>query len=228
MTTPESDLRAWLIQTLEDRRFSRGERQAFTKSLDDEAERAEARRIAFEIAREQIERSPDVAIIDWLDDVVKATRENAGSPGARSARADAHFSPGEECLRAIIRLVEQSRAQLDICVFTITDDRLSTTLIEAHRRRLPIRIITDNEKAEDLGSDIARLEEAGIPVRVDRSPYHMHHKFAIADGKTLLTGSYNWTRGAARDNQENLIVTDEPRLIAPFARMFDRLWNELS
>ena len=56
-----------------------------------------------------------------------------------------------------------------------------------------------------------------MAVRVDRSPYHMHHKFAILDAATLLTGSYNWTRGAARDNEENLIVTDEPRIVNPFA-----------
>jgi cardiolipin hydrolase len=63
---------------------------------------------------------------------------------------------------------------------------------------------------------------------VDRSPYHMHHKFAILDGATLLTGSYNWTRGAARDNEENLIVTDEPRLVNPFALTFEHLWAKLA
>ena len=84
-----------------------------------------------------------------------------------------------------------------------------------------MRIITDDAKADDLGSDIDRLGRPGIAVRVDRSPFHMHHKFAIVDGATLLTGSYNWTRGAARDNEENLIVTDEPRLVSAFASTFD-------
>ncbi len=69
---------------------------------------------------------------------------------------------------------------------------------------------------------------AGIPLRVDRSPFHMHHKFLVVDGQTLLTGSYNWTRGAARDNEENLIVTGEPRLVSAFAAAFDRLWERLS
>jgi len=55
----------------------------------------------------------------------------------------------------------------------------------------------------------------------------MHHKFAILDGETLLTGSYNWTRGAARDNEENLVVTTDLRFIAPFVDTFDRLWEKL-
>ena len=141
--------------------------------------------------------------------------------------AEAYFSPGDDCPRAIGRLLASARRTADICVFTITDDRLSDAILDAHRRGVAVRIITDDAKAEDLGSDVGRFERAGIPMRVDRSPFHMHHKFAILDGATLLTGSYNWTRGAARDNEENLIVTDDPRLVAPFAATFDRLWEKL-
>ncbi len=95
------------------------------------------------------------------------------------------------------------------------------------RRGLAVRIITDNEKAEDEGSDIDWLRESGIPVRVDRTQYHMHHKFAVFDGELLLSGSYNWTRGAALYNDENLIVTSDPRLIAAFSKAFEKLWNRL-
>ena len=56
----------------------------------------------------------------------------------------------------------------------------------------------------------------------------MHHKYAIFDAKWLLNGSYNWTRGAARDNQENCVVTDDPKLLAAYAAAFERLWAELA
>lgn len=121
----------------------------------------------------------------------------------------------------------RARKTADVCVFTITDDRLADALLDAHRRAVAVRIITDDSKAEDLGSDVDRLGRAGIAVRVDRSPYHMHHKFAILDGSTLMTGSYNWTRGAARDNEENLIVTGDPRLVSPFVTTFERLWEKM-
>ena len=166
-------------------------------------------------------------MLAWLEEVTRAIRE-VGQAAARPVVAEAYFSPGDDCPRAIGRLLASAGRTADICVFTITDDRLSDAILEAHRRGVAVRIIADDAKAEDLGSDVGRFERAGIPTRVDRSPFHMHHKFAILDGETLLTGSYNWTRGAARDNEENLIVTTDPRFLAPFQETFDRLWAKLA
>ena len=75
----------------------------------------------------------------------------------------------------------------------------------------------------DLGSDVMRLSDAGIEVRFDVDPNHMHHKFALFDRRLLVTGSYNWTRGAAEGNYENIVVTDDPRLVKQFGKEFDRL-----
>ena len=55
----------------------------------------------------------------------------------------------------------------------------------------------------------------------------MHHKFAIFDNKTLLTGSYNWTRSAARNNEENFIVTADRLLVQRFDSEFEQLWQKL-
>jgi hypothetical protein len=140
---------------------------------------------------------------------------------------DVHFSPGDECLFAICRQIEAAEKSADVCVFTITDDRIASRLLDAHRRGVRVRIITDNDKAYDDGSDVHRLGRAGIEVRVDRTPFHMHHKFALFDDRRMLTGSYNWTRGAARDNQENVVVSDDPRLLKPFGREFAGLWDKL-
>src|SRR5687768_14672455 len=119
----------------------------------------------------------------------------------------AFFSPGDACLNAILSAIAAAGSSLQICVFTISDDRIAQAILRAHRRGIQVRILTDNEKLFDQGSDIRQLAAAGIPVRVDETPNHMHHKFALLDNQTLLTGSYNWTRSAARYNHENLIVT---------------------
>ncbi len=97
---------------------------------------------------------------------------------------------------------------------------------ECAGRGVRVRVISDNDKSGDTGSDVVRLEEMGVDVRLDRSEHHMHHKFAVFDDTKALTGSYNWTRSAARSNRENVLVCDDPRAVDGFAREFERLWRD--
>jgi phosphatidylserine/phosphatidylglycerophosphate/cardiolipin synthase-like enzyme len=146
-------------------------------------------------------------------------------PATSASRA--YFSPGEACLSAILGELGRARRAADICVFTITDDRIARAILEAHARRVRVRIITDNDKQYDGGSDIGRLRGAGIALKVDETEHHMHHKFVIVDGATLLNGSYNWTRSASAFNEENLIVSSEAGLVAAFSGRFAELWAAL-
>jgi len=79
----------------------------------------------------------------------------------------------------------------------------------------------------DLGSDLGHLMGEGIDCQLDRTTAHMHHKFAIADTDPLLSGSYNWTRSAATENDENILVTNNPGLVKSFAGKFEEMWRNL-
>jgi len=224
-------IRDALRQTLDDRRLSRTERTALDRILDHveptDQTLAHYRSIAFDLARDTLDGRDTIEVIGWLEDVVKLlAAQSASGPG--SAVAESHFSPGESCPRRIAGFLGGAKKTLDICVFTITDDRISSAILESHRGGRRVRVITDDEKAADRGSDVDRLAKSGIPVRVDRSPAHMHHKFALADGSVLLTGSYNWTRSAASNNEENFVVTGDRRFVEAFARQFEKLWKSLA
>jgi phosphatidylserine/phosphatidylglycerophosphate/cardiolipin synthase-like enzyme len=135
-----------------------------------------------------------------------------------------YFSPGEDCVNHIIDLINEAYNQIDICVFTISDDRISRAIVDAMKNGVEIRIISDNFKVEDTGSDIEDLSRVGIPVKLDTTENHMHHKFMIIDEKIVVTGSYNWTRSAALYNQENIISTDDEEVVSKFSNEFEKLW----
>jgi phosphatidylserine/phosphatidylglycerophosphate/cardiolipin synthase-like enzyme len=44
-----------------------------------------------------------------------------------------------------------------------------------------------------------------------------HNKIMVIDGKTVLTGSFNFTKAAEDDNAENLLVIQDPALAAKYA-----------
>ena len=110
----------------------------------------------------------------------------------------------------------------------ITDNRITRIIEEALTKGIHIRIISDNTKSEDRGSDLDRLRGSGIECRFDKTSAHMHHKFAISDNDLLLNGSYNWTRSASTENNENILVSNNAKLVQSFQNEFNRLWDSLS
>lgn len=230
MTLSLTEFRQLLRQTLDDRQMSRSERKALSTVLD-EAELPggdldKLRGEAFDLAREALGSAPHAAaVLDWLADVVR-TLKPAGEPA--SSRAEACFSPGPDCRKKIRELFGLARTSVDVCVFTITDDEITQAIAAAHQRGVRLRILTDNDKSLDLGSDIQELRRLGVDVREDITPHHMHHKFAIFDESLLLTGSYNWTRSAADHNEENFILTSDTRLVRRFNEVFREMWERFA
>ena len=223
------EMEALLRSMLDDHRLSRAERRALRDLVDerglDDQRLGVFRAKAFDLAREQL-GAEQAFVVDWLENAIKALmpREQAEP----EPRFEARFSPGLECLHAIVGEFGLARTSVDVCVFTITDDRIVEAITAAHRRGVTVRVITDDDKSIDIGSDIQRLARLGIDVRMDATPDHMHHKFAVFDDARVLTGSYNWTRSAADRNHENLVISDDAELVLAFGKTFERLWAEFA
>ncbi len=227
MTDPQ--LEDVLRATLEDFKVSRGEKRVLKEILgeakSDPQQLALVRSRVFQMARHEVLGGQAQGVINWLESIVKILHADDAPAGGQSY-AQAFFSPGDDCVRVITGLLERARRTVDICVFTITDDRISDAIVVACQRGVTMRIITDNDKAQDRGSDIQRFKKTGIEVALDHTRHHMHNKFALFDAAITLTGSYNWTRSAAEQNEENILVMHDPRTADRFQQEFDRLWKQ--
>lgn len=229
-TQQQAQLDKALRATLADGTLSSAEekqlRGVIAEFVGDRQALAFIRNRAFRLARERIEVSP-TDTLRWLERIDKIVDNTVSPPvqGGRPAESLIAFSPGEMGLELINRELRGAKKTLDICVFTITDNRISDSITKAHDRGIAVRVITDNDKQFDDGSDIARMVRVGVPTRFDPDTDHMHHKFAIVDGQRLITGSYNWTHSATR-NHENVTVLSDGELIEAFSQEFDRLWSQ--
>jgi mitochondrial cardiolipin hydrolase len=219
-----------LSQSLSDRHLQSAEKLALVawaaRYVDDASERALARSRAFALARSAVDGEA-LRVIDWLEDVIKVLARPSAAPVPLET-AGAFFSPGPTCVQEVLRQFNTARQSCDVCVFTITDDRITDAILRAHARGVKVRVLTDDEKSHDLGSDVHRLKAAGIPCKMDVGNIaHMHHKFALFDGKWLMTGSFNWTRSASEQNEESLLTTPDPVLVSAFFERFERLWTRM-
>ncbi len=217
----------FLNTSFEDGILSKAERKALKSVIEEKApdkrELAWLRSQIFDIVRAKISGHDNIQILDWLEDSNKLILPKLKS----DTWTKSYFSPGTDCVNAILEQMGQAMSKIDICVFTISDDRIKDKILYKHKMGTKIRIISDNDKAYDLGSDVLTFAKEGIPVKIDNSPNHMHNKFALFDNKIVLTGSYNWTRSAAQYNQENLIVTNDPKALNEFNEEFSKLWEQM-
>ncbi|MGP1692171.1 MAG: phospholipase D-like domain-containing protein, partial [Giesbergeria sp.] len=161
MSSASSSLQTLLLQledSLVDARLSDDEKRALGDALRQarlpEEGLRQLRNQAFELARQhwgqQLEEAAvpqPLALVRWLEGVVRALDLSRAAGG--SYRSQAWFSPGDECRQAIEGQLRTCRAQADICVFTLSDDRISREVLAAHRRGVAVRLIADNDKALD-------------------------------------------------------------------------------
>ncbi|KAG7227679.1 hypothetical protein INR49_029440 [Caranx melampygus] len=139
------------------------------------------------------------------------------------------FSPSStnSCLCPLPHGVETSFSRLlhhllsatssvDLCVFAFSNMDLCRAILALHSKGIIIQVLTDKDYAAISGSQIGFLRKSGICVRYGVCPVYMHHKFVVVDHRLLITGSLNWTLGAVQSNMENLLITEEPRLVQPF------------
>jgi phosphatidylserine/phosphatidylglycerophosphate/cardiolipin synthase-like enzyme len=109
----------------------------------------------------------------------------------------------------------------------MTAAELAAALVAAKNRGVQIRVLTDQEKARAEMPATRILRRGGVTIRTlgVSEQSLMHHKFAVFDDRLVATGSYNWTNSAERANYENVVMLDDPGVVARFQREFNRLWQ---
>ncbi|MEZ9526120.1 phospholipase D-like domain-containing protein [Enterovibrio norvegicus] len=220
---------AWLEASIEDYRLDDNERRELQAELAEsvlsDEDRSYLRNLSFKLVQKEIANQGDAtALVRWLERVVKVLDNIMSASSAEIASS--WFSPGRTCAAGITEQLKLARHSIDICVFTIADNDLTKQILDAHKRGIKVRIVTDNDKMNDRGSDVEYLAEQGVAVKIDTTQYHMHHKFAIFDEQRLLNGSFNWTRSASKYNQEDITLTDDRRFVSAFSRQFETLWQK--
>jgi len=147
--------------------------------------------------------------------------------GSALAGPEGYFSPRGGIRDRLLRAIRESQATIDLALFDFTSRELARALLAARGRGITIRIVTDSRQAQGRRSEIPRLIGEGIPVRLTRGQGQglMHHKFAIFDGRLLVTGSYNWTDSAECCNREDALLLDDPRVIGRYQSHFEPLFH---
>jgi phosphatidylserine/phosphatidylglycerophosphate/cardiolipin synthase-like enzyme len=95
-----------------------------------------------------------------------------------------------------------------VAAYSFTSPVVAKALLNARKRGVDVRVVVDENGNRSKASLAALnlLAEAGIPTRTI-SRYAIHHdKYMVIDKITVQTGSFNYSKAAAKSNSENVVV----------------------
>ena len=147
-------------------------------------------------------------------------------------------------LAMINRVLATARKRVDLALFVFSDQAVADQLHALHQRGVEIRLLADPGFAFRSYSEVLDLLGVVRPdrrcrVEADNAPWadppaavgvpqlargdKLHHKYAVIDGTTVITGSFNWSPSAAHQNDETLLVIRNPQIAAAFEGEFERM-----
>lgn len=137
------------------------------------------------------------------------------------------FSPAGTALPLVINTINQADKEILVAAYSFTSKPIALALAKAHKNGISVKVVADAKANQNKYTAISYLKNHAVPVRLNQQYASMHNKFMVIDGKTVQSGSFNYTSSAAIRNAENVIVVrNAPEVAVAYRSEFLRLWRE--
>jgi phosphatidylserine/phosphatidylglycerophosphate/cardiolipin synthase-like enzyme len=151
------------------------------------------------------------------------TARTISAPAAVEPGFSVYFSLDGGCTDALVARLSTAKVSIDVQAYGFTSVPITNAISDAHIRRVIVRAVLDRSNQTGKYSGATPLANAGIAVLIDAKHAIAHNKVIIIDGRTLVTGSFNFSKAAEESNAENLLIIDgTPKLVAAYQGNFDR------
>ena len=151
-----------------------------------------------------------------------------GSYTEATAGIEVYYAPEDLPLDRLLDLYRHARRYIYVSVYGMTAPAAVKALIEAKKRGVDVRIITDGGRLDDPKQQTAleALRLAGVPIRISRHDGLMHLKQVVIDDEVNANGSMNHTTSGNRYNDERLDVITDPGVTARARQKFLSMWTD--
>ena len=129
------------------------------------------------------------------------------------APASVYFSPRGGAQNALVQRIDQARESIYVLAYSFTSEPIVAALVRAHARGVHVEAVLDRGQRRAKGGQGQALADSGAKVFIDARHAIAHNKVMLIDGRTLVTGSFNFTKSAEDHNAENLMVLDSPEAV---------------
>lgn len=151
-----------------------------------------------------------------------------GPAPAPALTLDVWYSPEDEPLQHVADLYRHATRYIYVAVYGLTSPLAVKALIEAKKRGIDVRVLTDRERVNDEKQQaaVAALRLAGIPIKVNQHDGLMHLKQVVVDDDVNVNGSMNHTTSGNRYNDERLDVIRDHAISVKARDKFLSMWKD--
>jgi phosphatidylserine/phosphatidylglycerophosphate/cardiolipin synthase-like enzyme len=148
-------------------------------------------------------------VLDRTGDLFRGAGGKGNGAAAPAGQViDVAFSPNEGSEDLVVRAIASARSNIGVAAYSFTSPAVAKALLTAKKRGVDVRVVVDENGNRSKASLAALnlLANADIPTRTI-SRYAIHHdKYMVIDKTTVQTGSFNYSKAAAKSNSENVVV----------------------
>jgi phosphatidylserine/phosphatidylglycerophosphate/cardiolipin synthase-like enzyme len=145
---------------------------------------------------------------------------------AGGAQIEVYFSPQDGVAKDVLQRLAAAKRSIHFMTFSYTSSAIADAMVAQAQAGMPVRGVFERQNAGGTGSVFGRLRQGGVDVLEDGNCYILHHKVIVIDERTVITGSYNFTNSAENDNDENLVIVDDPNLARAYLDEFEWVYAQ--
>jgi len=135
-----------------------------------------------------------------------------------------YFSPVDNVMDKLVAEVQGAQKSIRFMIFTFTDEDLANAMIARYQAGVDTKGVIEDRGASE--GSLVPLYCSKVPVEEDGNKYTMHHKIIIIDENTVITGSFNFTKSADHENDDNVLIIHNADLAKLYLQEFDRIWGQ--
>ncbi len=136
---------------------------------------------------------------------------------------DVIFSPGGGCQQRISDEIAKARDSLRVQAYYFTSKPIADAIVAAAKRGVDVCVVLDQSQEKQTYGSWRVLRREGVPVYFDAKHATANNKVILIDDRTIITGSFNFTKAAEEKNAENVLIIKNAReLFARYAENFQK------
>ncbi|OHD65995.1 MAG: hypothetical protein A2096_01505 [Spirochaetes bacterium GWF1_41_5] len=145
------------------------------------------------------------------------------------AEISIYFSPYDKPARFMNEAVYSARQSINFTVFVFSSEQIAGAVLNRDYNGIKVRGICDNSFASASWPYVPvndlRKRGRSLEIKYDHEEAKVHHKFMVIDSDTVITGSFNFSRNAEINNNENMLIIKSAKLAALYNARFEYLWK---